>query len=81
MKDQEMSTVSIIQQTFTEYNETLWAFLFLRQKYFKLQILDIRRVQRKKKPEFQETCQNENSDDTHSSMQWEMTSDRLLSLV
>lgn len=56
MKDQEMSTVSIIQQTFTENNETLWAFLFLRQKYFKLQILDIRRVHRKKKPEFQETC-------------------------
>ena len=56
MKDQEMSTVSIIQQTFTEYNETLWVFLFLRQKYFKLQILDIRRVHRKKKPEFQETC-------------------------
>lgn len=56
MKDQEMSTVSIIQQTFTEYNETLWAFLFLRQNYFKLQILDIRRVCCKKKQEFQETC-------------------------
>ena len=56
MKDREMSTVSIIQKTFTEYNETLWAFLFLRQKHLKLQILDIRRVHCKKQQEFQETC-------------------------
>ena len=56
MKDREMSTVSITQQTFTEYDETLWAFLFLRQKHLKLQILDIRRVHCKKQQEFQETC-------------------------